>query len=305
MKRLATTIRPAAPFSLELTAGYHSYFQNRYGTDHWQDGCYRRLLNLNGRLALVSATSSGTLDEPELTVEVRGDDLTEDDGQEATRQVEWLLGTRQELEPFYQQAGADPRLSILCDQLRGLHVPHTGTVFEALVLAVLGQQISTSVARVMRTLLIENYGQSQNVEGVDYYTFPQPNSLADASVDDLRSLKLSYRKAEYIQGIARAACDGLPRLAFSDEMSDAEVVEEITRLRGVGKWTAQWTLLRALGRQDALPLGDLALRRVVSNLYFGGAPVTDDEVEAFAARWSPWRTYATVYLFAAMRTGMA
>ena len=73
----------------------------------------------------------------------------------------------------------------------------------------------------------------------------------------------------------------------------------------VGQWTAQWLLIRALGRPDALPLGDLALRRVVSRLYFQEEPLNDAQVEEFCRRWSPWRTYATTYMFTAMRTGMA
>ena len=68
-------------------------------------------------------------------------------------------------------------------------------------------------------------------------------------------------------------------------------------------WTAQWTLIRAVGRPDALPLGDLALRRVVSRLFMDGAEVTDGQVEDIAQRWSPYRTYATVYLFSELRTG--
>ena len=72
----------------------------------------------------------------------------------------------------------------------------------------------------------------------------------------------------------------------------------------MGQWTAQWVLIRSLGRPDALPLGDLALRRAVSKLYFGGDEINDSQLEEFSRRWSPWRTYATVYLFTALRQGM-
>ena len=84
---------------------------------------------------------------------------------------------------------------------------------------------------------------------------------------------------------------------------DREIVEKLVALRGVGMWTAQWALIRAVGRPDALPLGDLALRRVVSRLFMDGEDVNDAKVEEIAQRWSPYRTYATVYLFSALRTG--
>ena len=87
-------------------------------------------------------------------------------------------------------------------------------------------------------------------------------------------------------------------------MSDEDVVKRVVELRGVGVWTAQWVLIRALGRPDGLPLGDLALRRVVSRSYFGGSEIDDAQLADFAQRWSPWRAYATVYLFAAVRQGM-
>jgi DNA-3-methyladenine glycosylase II len=68
-------------------------------------------------------------------------------------------------------------------------------------------------------------------------------------------------------------------------------------------WSAQWVLSRALGRPDAFPVGDLALKRIVSQLYFGGESMTDAELGDFSQRWSPFRSLATSYLFAALKTG--
>ena len=76
-------------------------------------------------------------------------------------------------------------------------------------------------------------------------------------------------------------------------------------LRGVGHWTAQWVLVRALGRPDAFPSGDLALQRAISNLYFNRDKLTAEQIEEFSQRWSPFRTYATIYMFTALRAGMA
>ncbi len=304
MEKITRILVPTAPFDFELTAGYLTYFRGRYGTDSLADGDYRRLLDLGDKLVLASVRSVGTLQKPELAVEILGADLTTQDSAEAVRQVSWLLGADQDLAPFYGMAAEDPVLSTLVEKFRGLHLPHTASVFEALVLAILGQQIATSVARIIRTLLIETYGRCQTIEGQDYYAFPQPETLALAPVEDLRKLKLSQRKAEYVQGIARAALDAGDGLEYLHGLSDEEVVERVTELRGVGQWTAQWVLVRALGRDDAFPLGDLALRRAVSHLYFDGEPIDDGQLREFSARWSPWRTYATVYLFTALRAGM-
>ena len=303
MDRLIAFIKPVPPFNFELTAGYHTYFQSRYGTDTMEDSVYRRLLDLDDKLVLASVRSIGTLDAPELALELQGPELSPDDVESATDRVSWLLGVDQDLAPFYELGRADQAMAGLVEQFYGLHLPHTASVFEALVLAVLGQQISTSVARIIRTLLIETFGPSAEFDGETYYAFPRPTSIWASSPAELHTMKLTQRKSEYVYGLAGSVLDpemGLERL---EELTDREIVEKLVALRGVGMWTAQWALIRAVGRPDALPLGDLALRRVVSRLFMDGEDVNDAKVEEIAQRWSPYRTYATVYLFSALRTG--
>ena len=305
MDRISRNITPVAPFDFELTAGYLTYFQGRYATDSLVNGVYRRLLDLDGQLVLASVSSLGSLEKPELSVELQGEGLTSDNVEAATDKVAWILGVGQELEPFYASAQGDPAMAAITQRFHGLHMPHTASVFEALVLAILGQQIATNVARIIRTLLIETYGPRQTIDGETYYAFPRPETLAALRVEDLRGMKLSQRKAEYVHCIACTALDDPEFIEGLHHLDDEAVVRQITSLRGVGNWTAQWLLIRALGRPDALPLGDLALRRVVSRLYFQDEPLNDTEVEEFCRRWSPYRTYATTYMFTAMRTGMA
>ena len=339
-ERRYTTIRPVPPYDFALTAAYHTYFQGRSGADVFEDGVYRRLLEFDGRPALVSVRSTGRLAAPELSLELAGQGLTGQHHQQAAAQVAWMLGAGLPLTPFYERAAADPPLAGLVREFHGLHPPRTPTLFEALTLAVLGQQIAAGVARTLRRRLIETYGISAEFGGETYYAFPRPETLAAAPPEELRQLKLSGRKAEYIQNIAAAARntpgdtgaavgatesdgdetwrdgaglggdaarlgvaaqDGLESLA---QLPDAELTARLTALRGIGHWTAQWALVRGLARPDALPVGDLALRRAVSRLYRHNAETTDAQVAETAERWRPYRTYATVYLFAALRRGM-
>ena len=304
MDAITTTAKPVAPFNFDLTAGYHTYFRGRYGTDSLVDGIYRRLLDLGDKLALVSVRSTGSISEPELAIEVQGGDLTPQDVNAASRQVMWVLGGEQDLAHFYAKAESDPILSNIINNFYGLHLPHTATVFEALVLAILGQQITTAVAHIIRTLLIETYGLSQTFDDI-HYAFPRPESLHTATLANLRQLKLSQRKAEYVKGIAAEAMDDSGWLEGLGSLDDAEVISRVTQIRGVGHWTAQWVLVRALGRPDAFPSGDLALQRAISNLYCNGEKLSAGQIEQFSERWSPFRTYATAYLFTALRSGMA
>ena len=301
---LETVIKPVAPYDFELTAGQPNYSRDQqFKTEDYVDGAYIRLLDLGDKAALASVRSAGSVDEPELAVALSGHDLTDDDAERAAAQLAWLLGCNQDLRPFYESVGDDSILAEVVREFYGYHNTRTASVFEALVQAVMGQQIATAVARIVRNLLIEHYGVRASIGGREWYAFPRAQSLATAEVDDLRQLKLSVRKSEYIQGIARAALDSPDGFEGMHELPDEEVIQRMVALRGVGQWTAQWVLVRALARPDGFPIGDLALRRTVAALYFEGAEITDEELLKFSERWSPWRSYATAYLFAALRSG--
>lgn len=293
-------ITPQAPFDFAATAENQPYFREDVGSGV---AAYQRLLDLGDKLTLATVTVAGDADRPKLTVELTGAELGRQELSAAQGQLEQLLGTSQDLAHFYRFAEADPVMANLARTFYGMHQSGALSVFETIVQAILGQQLSASVARVIRNLMVETYGPSLSVNGQVHYAFPRPAALAEASVTELRQLKLSQRKAEYLQGIARAELEtpgGLDRLAA---LEDEDVVREVTALRGVGNWTAQWVLSRALARPDAFPAGDLALRRIVSQLYFAGAALTDAELLDFSRRWSPYRSLATSYLFAALRTG--
>lgn len=306
MEKHRIFLYPTPPFNFELTAENQPYFRKGSAADDaGNGGVYQRLLDLGDRLALATARPAGTVAQPAVAVEIAGEGLTAAAGDLAQAQMARLLGVAQDLKPFYRMAAADPTLDGLVARFYGMHLPRTVSVFEALTQAILGQQLAASVARVIRALLIETYGMRGRFDGQEYYAFPRPEALAGASIADLRQLKLSQRKAEYLQGIAReelARPGGLD--AALESRSDEEVVRELTELRGVGKWSAEWVLTRALGRDDAFPVGDLALRRIVSRLYFGGAALTDGELAEFSRRWMPYRSWATHYLFAALRAGV-
>ena len=334
MEKKTAILYPAEPFDFRLTAENQPYFRRDANAEIDSGGIYQRLLDLENKLILVTAhpeyypeshpekypesrpeePSESRTSAPVLTLEIQGEELTPALVDMAKEQTGRLLGVDQDLAPFYQSArgnpgagpstAGDPVMAELIQTFYGMHLSRAVSVFEALVQAILGQQLAATVARIIRARLIETYSPRQTFDGQVHYAFPRPESIAGASIEELRGLKLSQRKAEYLQGIARTELDTKGGLDKLQQLPDAEAVEELMALRGVGKWTAQWALGRALGRPDAFPVGDLALRRIVSRLYFGGETLTDEKLEEFSHRWSPYRSYATAYLFAALRAGM-
>ena len=307
MSDVTLTVSPTPPYDHDLTASHITFNQSRYGADVYEDGHYRRLLEMAGRLVLLDVGWNGESGSPLLTVEAIGKGIGEADAPALRKTASWLLGTDQNLAPFYHAALADDGLAPLVRRFHGLHVPQAASVFEALVAAILGQQVSSIVARMMRNAIVEAYGRQMEHRDVTYRTFPTPATLAGATIEDLRGLKLSGRKAEYVLGIAEGAASGELDLEGLHSCSDSEIVEELCRIRGVGPWTAHWLLIRSFDRADGFPHGDLALQRHVTALLHPGAVadskfrMSGDEALEASMRWSPYRSYVTTYLFAAGR----
>lgn len=294
-------MEPRPPYDFELTAAYVTHFQRRYAAESFEDGVFRRLLDLDGRLALAETRSVGGPDAPRVEVTLRGDGLDATAVGLARAQLALLLGTEDDVGPFYEMARGDDALAPLVEALYGLHVPQAASVHEALTLSIVGQQISAQVARVLRGLIIETFGRRAEFDGEDYWAFPQPDAIAASSVEELRGLKLSQRKAEYVHGVSTRVASGELDLEGLRGLPADEVVERLTAIRGVGPWTAHWLLIGALGEPDGFPSGDLALQRTMGTLVGDGTPMAAGEALAYSERWSPHRSYVTTYLFAAGR----
>ncbi len=176
------------------------------------------------------------------------------------------------------------------DVLRG-----SGDAFRTLVNAIVGQQISVAAAD----------GIWKRITAA----FPElsANALAATSLADLRATGLSWRKSEYIQGIAEAFVSGDLDDTMWSEWSDTEIHNQLTGLRGIGPWTADMVLIFHLQRPDILPLGDIGLVNAAANLYEwgidGAASNTEklairrERLSAHAERWRPWRTVATWFIW--------
>ena len=303
MERVIITLSPTPPYNFDLTAAYATYFRGRYGSDTFEGGIFQRLLDLGDCLYLSSVRSLGTIDLPCLKVELTGAALDDTTIAKAQDQIAWILGIDQDLTPFYHLAQNDPTLAPLVQALKGFHIPHTASVYEALVFAILGQQISSHVARVLRTLLIETYGPTLEVSGVIHHSFPHPDDLMTAGVNGMRALGFSTRKSQYIVDVSAGVASGQLDLEGLRTQSDEEVIRILTDIRGVGLWTTHWLFIRALGRTDGFPHGDLALCRILGRLLNAGTPLRPEEALEYSSRWSPFRSYVTAYLFAAMRSG--
>ena len=205
-----------------------------------------------------------------------------------------MLGADFELDPFYAWAQGDEVLRKLVPRLAGLRPPLAPDPYEALVSAISAQQVSLFAAFAIRNRMVERFG----VHGVHAYAFPTRERMAEASEQQLTELGFSRRKAEYVLGVARADVD----FQALRNLPDDEVKTNLTAIRGLGEWSADWFLARHLARPRAWPAGDLGLVKAVSAFYFGGRKLSIAEVREAGAQFDPFQNLTAHYLLTGYRT---
>ena len=255
------------PFDFELsTARFRAFGLDRATV--WEDGALYRAVG--GREVRMTGAEGGVEVEP-----------LDADVEAVVRQI---LGFEFDLVAFSAWAAGDELLAPLVVRFAGFRPTLAPDPFEMLVGAITAQQVSLIAALAIRNRLVERLGERVG----RVWAFPSRERLAAASEDELFSLGFSRRKAEYVIGLARSDLD-LATLAL---LPDEEVKAQLTALRGLGEWTADWFLARYLGRPRAWPAGDLALRKAVRALY------GDVDVRAAGDRFVPFQNLTAHYLLA-------
>jgi 3-methyladenine DNA glycosylase/8-oxoguanine DNA glycosylase len=238
----------------------------------WDDGALYRAVG--GREVRIAAARGGVDVDP-----------LDPDTEAVVRKV---LGFDFDLVAFSAWAAGEELLAPLVVRFPGFRPTLAPDPFEMLVGAITAQQVSLFAAVAIRNRLVERFGERVG----RVWAFPTRERLAAASEEELLAVGFSRRKAEYVVGLARSELD-LAALAL---LPDEEVKAQLTALRGLGEWTADWFLARYLGRPRAWPAGDLALRRAVRALY------GDVDVRAAGARFEPFQNLTAHYLLAQFLT---
>ena len=203
-------------------------------------------------------------------------------------------------------AAADPKLARLIERAGPftLRLPAQQSPFEALLRSILYQQLHGKAAAAIHTRLLASF---EPVCGPGKH--PSAQHVLDCPNEQLRSAGLSNNKALAIRDLAAKTVDGtVPTLARIRRMADEDIIEHLTQVRGVGRWTVEMLLMFRLGRPDVLPVSDYGVRKGFALTFQGLKPetkVTPDLLAAPAAmerrarRWQPWRSVASWYLWRA------
>jgi DNA-3-methyladenine glycosylase II len=198
-------IESVPPFDFDLSARIFSEGDEQIRK--YENGKYWQVVRVNSKLILITIRSSGVVNTPELTVDLKPNEVTDADKRMVREIVSTLFNLKFDLNQFYRDAKADRTLYTLTEKLRGLKSPSTLTVFEALIVSIIEQQISLNVAHVLETRVTRTFGDVLKIAHEIYYAFPTPQSLASASIMHLRECGLSLKKAEYIKNISKLVAD--------------------------------------------------------------------------------------------------
>lgn len=179
----------------------------------------------------------------------------------------------------------DPVLREVIASYKGESLRSRGTAFETLLRSIVGQQISVKAAASVWTRVMTLIEKAE------------PETLLKFSSQDLRSCGLSERKVSYCQDLARHFVSGEVNSHRWPKMLDDEIIAELVKVRGIGRWTAEMFLIFHLLRPDVFPVDDLGLQKAIAKLYRKRYPMSPRTLNTVAKKWAPYRSVATWYLW--------
>lgn len=256
------------------------------GVESVEEGAYRRTVRFGRREGTLRISRDG-----DRALRLVVDRRLRPDLDEIVRRARRLFDLDADPKRIARHLGRDRSLAPIVRRLPGLRVPGAFDGFETSVRAILGQQVSVKGATTLSGRLVASFGRPMaGGAGALTHHFPEPVALAGA---ELTRIGLPAARAGAIRALALAVRDDAISLDAAPDL-DAWI-GAMCELPGVGPWTASYVAMRALGDPDAIPLGDLGLRRALG--------LSPKALEARSEAWRPWRAYAAMYLWKGPRSG--
>jgi DNA-3-methyladenine glycosylase II len=293
MKRITFLSDPTPPFRLDLTAWTLRRRPDNL-VDRWDGQTYRRVLALGGEAVELAATQVGAAEDPHLRVTLSGVCLAPEMEETARAFLIRVLGLGVDLSAFYCFAERDAKLGPLVQRFRGVKPPRFPTLFEALGNGIACQQITLTQGIRLLNRLAQTYGLAFPNGDPAAHAFPRPQELARLAPEEVRPLGFSGQKGRALVELASAIDSGRLDLEALAGLDDSTALTRLLALRGVGRWTAEYVLLRGLGRLDRFPGDDVGARNNLSR-WLGLADPLD--YAGVQRTLTPWSAYGGLLYF--------
>jgi DNA-3-methyladenine glycosylase II len=287
MTQISLHIKPQPPLRLDLTV-WTLRRRPDNAMDRWDGKTYRRVLLLPTGLAEVAVTQVEPSETPRLRVSVEGQFVSTLVKDAVILALERLLGLSIDLGAFYRFAEGQDQLRQLVRRFRGMKPPRFATVFESVINAIASQQVSRVVAILVLNRLTAKYGAALSDEEKAGRAFPRPQDLVGLQPDDLRQIGLSRQKGRSVIELATSITEGRLNLEGLAELSEEDALERLLGLRGVGRWTAEYVLLRGLGWTHVFPGDDVGARNNLQRWLHLTKPLDYTTVHRTLKRWRPY-----------------
>jgi DNA-3-methyladenine glycosylase II len=296
MTAISFSVPTVEPFSFDLALTYLRGSPARI-VERLGERSYHRPVALEGAPALLSVES--TQAEPgALQVTVRGDRLPADAESSVRPVVQRIFATNADLVPLLDSLPEQDEFGQeLLTRFRGVRPVLLPDIFETITWAIIGQQINVIFAAKCKRAFVERFGTSFELDGESWMLFPTPERVVHINEAELAEIQFSRQKSRYILNLAREIVEGRLDLEALFTMPPTAAQERLERLTGIGRWTAEYVLMRGIGHQDVIPAGDGGLRRIVGERYGLGRLASETEVRAIAEPWTGWRSYFAFYLW--------
>jgi DNA-3-methyladenine glycosylase II len=223
--------------------------------------------------------------------------LTEEEERLVREYVEEWFDLKTDITPFYKLAKQDEILKDLVKKFHGYRIVSIPDLFESLVWAVIGQQINVSFAYTVKQRYVKAYGETVKWNDRDLYLFPSPEITMQIPDDELLSMQFSRQKTKYMKLIAEAFASGQLSKEKIMPLTLEEAKKELTKIKGIGNWTANYAMMKTFRRPDAFPLEDVALHNAIRILKGMKKKPSLQTVKRVFKNYKGWEAYATLYLW--------
>lgn len=265
-------------------------------TDRWDGSEYGRTVQAGNRPLRLAVRQIGFGTAPRLLVHATGAGNCARIRDVTQGMLDHILGLRLDLTGFYATAAVNPPLDKLAQRFRGMRPPRFPSVFEALVNGVACQQISLQAGITLLNRLVAAFGQALGPSDLADRAFPKPEVLADADMDRLMTLGFSRAKSAAIRELASAALSGAVSYDTLSGLDDTSALAKLDGLRGVGRWTAEYVLLRGCGRLNIFPGDDVGARNNLRQWLRRSSPLDYDNTQMVLRRWKPYAGLVYLHL---------
>jgi DNA-3-methyladenine glycosylase II len=280
-------IRPLPPFRLDFTV-WALRRRPRNEIDRWDGATYRRVVVIGKRVTALAIRQSGSPAVPRVIVTATPSLRTAADRREARSVVERLLGLQVDLSGWYRVADGDRRLAELADRFRGVKPPRFPTVFEAVVNGLACQQLSLIVGLELLNRLAAVCDVRRRVGERAHYAFPAAHDVARIAPARYHAIGFSRQKVRALLTLARGIDRGAVDVERLERDGDQEAAARLRELLGVGRWTAEYVLLRGLGRLQVFPGDDVGAQKSLARWLGRSRPLDYAGVGRAVEKWQPY-----------------